>query len=349
MIIYRKGAPLRIRRTPAPAPPWWCATLIAPYTARRSTPIAVDFIELRATHAERLECVVSDDVAGELERSEIRNPIAGPVLIEAVEVSEVVFHRGLDALQYCSDRAVASLFLTSVRGAIPPVASSSMTVIGAWPLEFHRLDNLCAEAAAQGARWGLAVPVIYPVTTNLMALSELVSLASRHGATFVAALPLEVEQSAKGALARSLSLDDDEESYATLFHTDLESIHTATERHIAALAHEAGLLDFVVPPRWEERSNWNAAIVLMLAASRMLAMEYEVELAGTLARSARLVAGLDKPIARVAEAASLAIIEALDEVSVDILTEWLESGRSSFAERINERWRLRRDYRVGTE
>jgi hypothetical protein len=145
-------------------------------------------------------------------------------------------------------------------------------------------------------------------------------------------------------MARSLTLPGEEETYTTLFHSDLEPIHVATERHIAALASAAGMSDFIVPPDWQERTNWNAAIVLTLTAARMIAMEYEVELAGALARAARAVAELDKPLTRIAEAAPLSIVEALDEVSVDILSEWLQSGRSVFVERINERWRLRRDY-----
>ncbi len=80
-----------------------------------------------------------------------------------------------------------------------------------------------------------------------------------------------------------------------------------------------------------------------MTATRMLAMEHEIDLAAILARSARVVAELEKPLARIAEAASLSIVEALDEVSVDVLTEWLERGRSSFVDRVNARWRLRRD------
>ena len=38
-----------------------------------------------------------------------------------------------------------------------------------------------------------------------------------------------------------------------------------------------------------------------------------------------------------------AIIEALDQTSVDALTEWLQTGRSSFAGHIEKQWRLRRD------
>jgi len=185
---------------------------------------------------------------------------------------------------------------------------------------------------------GLAIPVMYPLTTNLETLSAIAQQAKEQGAAFLAAFTIELDATAKQALAT------DDETYETLFHANLDPIHTATERHIAALAAAHGMADFVLPPHWDERSNWNAAIVLTLAASRMIAMEHELELAGTLARSARIVAELDKPIARIAEAASLAIVDALDEVSVDILTEWLESGTAAFLKRTDEMWRLRRDH-----
>ena len=154
---------------------------------------------------------------------------------------------------------------------------------------------------------------------------------------FLASFAIELDASAKQLLAT------DDETYETLFHGNVEAIHIATERHIAALAAEHGMADFVVPPRWNERSNWNAAIVLTLAASRMIAMEHELELAGTIARSARIVAELDKPVARIAEAASLAIVESLDEISVGVLTEWIAGSAPSFVEGVNREWRLRRD------
>ena len=50
----------------------------------------------------------------------------------------------------------------------------------------------------------------------------------------------------------------------------------------------------IVPPGWPERTNWNAAILLTLTAARMLAMQSDTELAGTLARSARVVAALER-------------------------------------------------------
>ncbi len=57
------------------------------------------------------------------------------------------------------------------------------------------------------------------------------------------------------------------------------------------------MADFILPPKWQERSNWNAAVLLTLTASRMFAMELDLDLAGAIARSARVIAELDKPIA----------------------------------------------------
>ena len=84
-------------------------------------------------------------------------------------------------------------------------------------------------------------------------------------------------------------------------------------------------------------------MLLALTATRILSMNRDEELAWRLTRSAKVVALLEKPIERVAQAASLSIIDSLDEISVDLLTEWLETGRSSFVGHIEKQWRLRRD------
>ena len=337
MILYRKSAQLRLRRAATPEPPWWYATAILPYGPRRATPVAIDYLELRASCPERMEVSVAENVGGEVQRSAAK--IAPPALIDATEFAEVVFRRGEEALAALGEPA---MFLASARGSIPAGPGDSTIVLAPWPLEFHRIEALAAQA--RGMTWGMAVPVLFPVTTDLTALGQLCDIARANGAHFFAAIPVEPDPTAKQAMARSLTLGGDDEAYTTLFHADLEPVHVATERHIAALAAEAGMDDFVVPPQWQRKTNWNAAILLTLTATRMMAMEHEVELAGTLARSARIVAELEKPIERIAEAASLSIVEAIDEVSADVLTEWLETGRSAFAERINERWRVRRDY-----
>ncbi|HUP60566.1 MAG TPA: hypothetical protein VNA69_09135 [Thermoanaerobaculia bacterium] len=341
MILYRKAASLRIRRAGAPEPPFWCATTIAPYGARRGSPVAIDYLASRASAADRVEVPVCENVRDELERT---RPITGPVLIEATESAEVVFRRGEEALAFCDEQRLGALYLTSTRGALPRgTYDDDVLAIAAWPVEMPRLTDLFAQA--RPARWGVVVPVLFPVTTDLETLDALAQSATEHGASFFAAMPLDVDATAKQAIAAELQLAGDDDRYAMLFHAELEPVHLATERHIAALAASHGMHDFVTPPQWDERSNWNAAALLMLTASRMIAMELDLDRAGMIARSARAVAELDKPLARVAEAASLSIIGAMDETSAEMVTEWLAGREAGFAGYVGEEWRLRRGMR----
>ena len=310
MILYRKAPQLRVRRASAPAAPFWAATTVAPYAAKRATPIAIDYLALRASGAEKLEVTVCENVRDELDRTK---NIAAPVLLDAAGNAEEVFRRGQEAFRWCTEQGLAAQLLTSHGNVV-------------------RLTD--------GDRFGVAIPVLFPLTTDLVLLESLADTAQRSGAAFFAAIPIEVEATAKQALAQSMSVDDD--LYAMLFHADTAPIQLATERHIAALAAERGMADFVLPPRWEERSNWNAAVLLTLTASRMIAMELDLDLAGTIARSARTIAELDKPLTRIAESASLSIVGGVDETSVEMLTEWIGGGTASFAEYVNEQWRLRR-------
>jgi hypothetical protein len=341
LIIYRKTQQLRMQRSAIPAPPFWAATTIAPYGPRRAAPIAIDYLELRASYSDRMEVTVCEDVRDALERSPI---IVEPAMIEATEFAEVVFRRGEEALRFCCDTGATAIHLISTRGAAPmSTCDRAVVTIATWPIDFPRLEELFASARERRLRWGIAIPVIFPATTHLGTLRDLANLAQENGAMFLAAFALELDPTARKAIAETLSAADDRESYEMLFHADLEPIHVATERHIAALAADIGLADFIQPPRWQERSNWNAAILLTLAATRMIGMKRDVEVASRIARSARAIAQLDKPIERIASAASLSIVESLDDISVDILTEWLESGRSTFVDHINKQWRLRRD------
>jgi hypothetical protein len=345
VILYRKGGPLRVRRAAAPEPPYWCATSVAPYGAKRATPVAIDYLTLRATGTgDKLEVSVCDDARDELERA---RALTGPVLIEAAENAEVIFRRGQAALELCEEQPLASIHHISTRGELPARAYvDSVVVIAAWPLELSRLGELFGDAQARGLRWGVAVPVLYPVTTELAPLTALADLAQSHGAAFLAALGVELEPTAKQAIAQSLQLEAEDDRYAMLFHGSLprttEAMHLGTERHLAALAHERGMGDFIVPPRWNERSNWNAAVLLTLTASRMIAMELDLDLAGSMARSARIVADLDKPLTRIAEAASLSIIGGLDATSAEALTSWVGGGSAAFCEFVDEQWRMRR-------
>lgn len=344
MIVYRKSPTLRIARAPSPQPPFWAATTIAPYGSRRGSPVSIDYLELRASYSEKLEVTVCEQPVDELARWRERHPLTSPILIEASEFAEVVFRRGEALMEVCGREGSRITHLISANGEIPAsIGSGTVLAISMWPLEFSRIERLVNAARTSGATWGAVVPVIHPVTTALEALGDLASMVASGNGSFLAAVPLEVDPTAKQAIARTLNLSDSDESYASLFHGDLETIHVATERHIAALASEVGLADSIPVPG-EGKSNWSAASFLMLAASRMLAMKRDTELAWTILRSASTVAQLDKPIARVAKAASLSIIESLDRTSVDVLSEFLETGASRFTDRIHSEWRLRRDY-----
>ena len=338
MIIYRKAQQLRIQRSPIPEPPFWAATTIAPYGAKRAAPIAIDYLELRASFSERMEVTVCEDVRDELERS---GSIREPVLIEASEFAEVVFRRGEEALRFCCDIDATAIHLVSTRGTLPKTACErAIVVIAAWPVDIPRLLELFGNARERRMRWGAAIPVIFPATTNLDTLREIANAARENGAMFLAALPIELDPTARKMIA------GDREDYEMLFHGDIEPLQVATERHIAALAADIGAADFILPPHWEEKSNWNAAILLTLTASRMIAMKRDVEIASRIARSARVVAQLEKPLERIASAASLSIVESLDDISVDVLNDWLDGGRSAFVDHINKQWRLRRDVGV---
>lgn len=340
MIVYRKTQPLRVRRASAPEPPFWCASIVQPYSAKRAAPIAIDYVTLRATAADRVEVNVCENVRDELERM---RALAGPVLIEATESAEPVFRRGEEIFAFCEENSLASIDLVSARGALPlrPYADGTVA-ISCWPGELARIEELFSEAADKKLSWGAVVPLLFPVTTDLEWLALLADLAEEKGAQFLCGLVVHSDATARQELAQSMSLEPDDDRYALMFHGSLEPILVSSERHLAALASERGLADFVVPPRWEERSNWNAAALLTLTASRMMAMELDLDLAGTIARSARIVAELDKALTRIAEAATLSIVGGLDETSVDMLTEWIGGNMPSFFEYVADQWRLRR-------
>jgi hypothetical protein len=346
LIAYRKVSGLRVVRSAAPQPPFWSAATILPYSTRRGSTVSIDYAELRASFAERLEVNVCESIEGELERMAEKNPLTSPVLIDGSEFSEVIFRRGEAALRFCRAEHLDSLMLISTTSAVPEVepADDVVVAISAWPLEFPRLEALLDAARRSGLAWGLVVPVIFPVTTDLQALRDLTSMAKSAGARFMTGVSVDLDPTAKQAIASSLTVDADGEIYAALFHSDLETIHVATERHIAALAQENGMSDFATPPRWLQKTNWNASVLLALAGARMISMKHDVELGWTTLRSARFVAELQKPIQRVAEAAILSMVPSIDPISAEALEQWLATGKSDYCEEIGTLWRLRRDH-----
>ncbi|MHB0970238.1 MAG: hypothetical protein ACYC7A_02330 [Thermoanaerobaculia bacterium] len=340
MIVYRKSDALRIVHARAPQPPFWAATTIAPYSALREEPIAIDYLQATATSEARIEVSVCRDVASRLDPGSIRE---GPVLVDAAGAAEEVFRRGSEISRILAARGTRPTLLISSHGALPERGFGGTLIVATWPADESRLQRLFREAHDRDAEWGAIVPIVYPSTTRLETLAAIADAARHSNALFLAAMPVDLEPPAKRALVRTLPTGDGGE-YDMLFHDDLETITVATERHVAALAHERGLLDHVaiVPAG---RDNWCAAAMLARAGSRMLRMNRDVELGWEFLREAAIVAALEKPLAAVAEAASLSIIEPLTPPVIDALEEWLATGRSAYVDSIDDAWRLRRDYR----
>lgn len=340
MIVFRKADALRIVRARAPLPPFWAEVTIAPYGALREEPVAIDYVQAAASGETRLEVSVCRDVASRLDLAPAPE---GPVLVDASGSVEEVFRRGTEISRILASRGTRPTLLISTHGALPERGFAGALIIAAWPAEEASLQRLFREAHDRDIEWGAIIPIVFPVTTRLETLAAIADAARHSNARFLAAMPVDLEPSAKRALARMLPAGDGSE-YDALFHDDLETITVATERHVAALAHERGLLDHVaIGPA--NRGNWDAAAMLARAGSRMLRMNRDVELGWEFLREAAIVAELEKPITAVAEAAPLSIIEPLTPPVIDALTEWLANGQSSYVASIDAEWRLRRDYR----
>src|ERR1700704_5358973 len=104
VIVYKKTPHLRLTRAQMPEPPFWAASTIAPYSARRAAPIAIDYLDQRASCSDRFEVTVCENVRDDLERMTTRHPLHAPALIDAAEFAEVIFRRGQEALQFCSEQ-----------------------------------------------------------------------------------------------------------------------------------------------------------------------------------------------------------------------------------------------------
>ena len=341
MITFSKVSHLRLERSPHPQAPFWQAGTVSPYGSHRAAPISINYLTLQAISRPKLEVTVTRDVVDQLERE---RRLDEPLLVDATEYAERVFRRGEEAYRFLLRSEYEAMELISTEGRVPDTHGIMGTdlVIAAWPPLLGDLEHLFQTAEKRGFRWGVLVPVLYPVTTAIDLLERLADLAAELGASYFAAVPIDLDPTAKHALAASL--EGDAETYETLFHSDLETITVATERHIAALAAERQMQDRVLIPSLDPKSNWNGAILLTITGTRMMRMKREVELGWSLLRSAKAVAALHKPIARIAAAANLSIVESLDPMSVEILEDWLRDGSSQSAEKVNEEWRLRRDY-----
>ena len=340
MITYAKAHRLDLRRSSAPQFPFWQRTTVAPYGSSATRPISIDFQRLTGTPPPRGEVRVTHDPADLLGRE---RRLEGPALVQSSGFAESVFHRGAEAATFLVSRSIPVVQLITAEGEPPePLGSGHVLAIATWPPDLRAIDWIAGTASDRGVHWGLAIPLVFPVTTRLAFLSEVASIAENRGAEFLTAVPVELEPTAKRLVAESAEemTDDD---YDLLFHGDLETILVASERHVSALAAERGFADFVPLPGLETPTNWNAAMVLALAGTRMIRMKSDVEMGWELIRSASVVASLDKAVTTIAASASLSIVEQLGDAAAGILEEWLGNRSAEFLRQIDLKWRLRRD------
>jgi hypothetical protein len=339
LIHYAKADRPRILRLEAPEPPFSAATAVLPYSYPRSAPLALDYVRLTATAVENADVIVSNDSQVEIER--------GPVLIDATEAAELVYRRGEKIHRVIAAAGLPLIHLISTAGVVPRVTPTAkqVMVLCAWPLLFEDLDRLARQLAEAGWRWGLAIPVLFPATTDFETIGRLADLASLHSAEFLMGVRLDVDPNARRALAAMFPTDD--ETYSTLFDEGVEHIVTATERHIAAVAVDRAMGDLLMPPD-SEVSNWAAAALTGTAGYRLIHMEEDLETGWELVRAAHQIAELSKPLRRIAETASLTIVQGLPGQLTPALEQWLNTGRADLFDQIAARWRLRRDY-VPTE
>ncbi|HVR44600.1 MAG TPA: hypothetical protein VMS56_14285 [Thermoanaerobaculia bacterium] len=343
MIVYRKGGSVRLLRHTSPDPPFWAAGTVLPYSTRRSTPVQVDWVNLVASGSEIEQVEIADDAGESIARAPYLHP---PLLLDATGAAESVYRRGEQVARAAVAAGLPILELITTDGAVPEIADDRLTLaIAFWPPEPGALDQAALAAGRIGARFGIVVPVIPPSTTELSLLTEVAAIAAARGARFLAAVPVDVDPAVRRILAEAGRVD--EEEFSSLFESDLELLTVATERHVAALAQENGIPD-LVPVALPRPSNWAAASALASTGNRMIRMNRDVELGWEILRASRTISALSKPLARIADAASLSIIDPLDPLIAGALEEWLESGRSALMDEIDRAWRLRRDYLVAS-
>jgi hypothetical protein len=336
LITHQKISQLRLERATWPQAPFWQATTVAPYGAPRGHDLALNYLTLSATGKARREITVTRGVAGVLEREQ---RLDEPVLVESADVTETIFRRGEEAMRVLQARGIRSMQLVSTTGRIPAIepAPTTSLVISCWPLLAGDLERLFRRAADAGHQWGALVPAVIPPEGCEAALTEIADLAAESGAAFFASAPLDLDTSARHAVAQMLG--GGEQAWQSMFEGDPDDESVDTERLVAKLAHERSMDDRVAIPGLAPCGNWNAAIRLSVAGARLLRLKRDVELGWAMLRSAKLVAQLHKPIDRIAAAASLSIIQSLDPTSVNALEAWLRRDDTTFFDEIDEDWR----------
>lgn len=337
MIRYAKGGRLRVHQSRELQQPFWQATTVHPYTPDiRSMPVGIDFVRLKATAPRSIDVSVPQNLEGiDFDR------LPSPILIDAWGTEESIYRRG-DKLLHELPADARPMLLVSVNGEVPVeiAAATPLLIVTVWPLDIEALESIAKRASEERLEWGVFVPVIYPVTTDLDAIHSIVRIAGEHAGRFVASASIELDSKARGAVA-AMTEDLDEETWASLFDTDLDRVHLATERHVAALAHEKGLADTVDPWFGQSRSNRAVATFLARIGSRMVRMDHDVELGWKFLKAAGRIATLDKEITRLASTARVTLLPEIDDlILAEVVEQWLETATAEFAEQIDAKWRV---------
>lgn len=343
MILYRKTRALQTSRFAAPQPPLAAEAFVRPYSFPHTTPVAFDWTTLCADATERIQVDVcgAREIADVLERS-LGAP-HGAVLVDATGSAEITYRSGIAAVEHLAANSTPSALIVSVDAPLPPDIPAGVTVIlNFWPPDPDLLDSRCKEAASHpGLQWGVVVPLVYPASFKVDLLDRVGQRTAEAGGSFVAAARFEFSAAAK----RAITDDDlDEETYSRLFHSDLDAITTATERHIAAVAAARGISDHVTAPRGTS-VNWSAATVLAHLGQRLVSLGRN-ELGWTILKSANVVAQLTKPVDRIAAATPLAAVRDLDPISAEVVESWLRGEQAPLAREVAETWPLRRDHGI---
>jgi hypothetical protein len=342
LIVWRKSPVLRLRRFDVPAPPFFCRTVVSPYSAEPAGGMTLDYLAASATIPARSELQACDRTVEQLAKEQ---RLEEPLVVDATGFGEYVFGQGELAARELVDQRLATLLVLSSAGRVPDCSGLDQLTLGLalWPFERENWRSLFDQAQRCGAPWGIILPIVPFVSTELEPLSRLVDDAAAAGARFITTLTIQPEPPARRHLAALATADDEsDEAYASVFEMPTETLTLATARHVAALADDRGI-DSQLPLLSDARSNWNAATLLSRLSTRMLEMERDQELAADIHRSASIIARLPKPVELVAEVASLTIIEGLDEISVMVLEQWLRGEQAEFVTEIETAWRLRRD------
>ncbi|MBW3563558.1 MAG: hypothetical protein KY459_02425 [Acidobacteria bacterium] len=337
MIIHSKSTAPFVKEFATPAEPFHTRTWISPYSlsARSSWHPAIDLYRLEGVAPSRTNVEVASgfDRAG-------AGALARPVVCDVSGPQERVYSTGRELVAAAAGRngTGVSLLINPESGLPSSYRSAGEVIVSAWPPWPGEVEELAERL--EEMRWHLMIPLAPPLTTDLSMLEKLVRTAEQRGARSVVAVSVDLDTPARRRLAE---MSRSEESWMVLFDDDIELLQLASERHVAALALEAGL-DWRLPEPTDDGTNWAAASHLARIGTLMVRLEENAELGWLFLRASKVVAGLGHSVRELARGDSLEIVDLLEGVVGETLREWIDQGESSLLHSMSTSWPLRRDY-----